>query len=388
VDGLLAVLGLALVLVLSGMAWLWISGRQDQDAAHDRLKQSVELTRTRLLRAAADGTLLGTEIDRAVAGTGKPRADVRRHGRQVTVTALFMGMGGGFGGRTETGCYRLEAVPAADPPTVSAHELPAASCRDRPATSYRDPAAVAADVVAELRAAVARGGLTAVEHAPVWQTYGIARTGQETKDGRLTTLVLLSKGLGSQNRDCYEFRAGRKPVTVTSRKLEPDGCFRIEREREARAEAARRAELEASAERIERRLDRAVTDGRLTNAELARALALPRTDSLGLPAVDDPVAVPVGTERPSAEVIVVAKVNALQQPVWNEGCYEFRNSTSAASAVSTTYGLAVRNRATAGAIQDWADIRGSSGQGPCRYPDRATAKSSPVRGDWAPALRR
>lgn len=331
-NGCLAVLTTALVLVLFGMWWLSTASGRADGRARERMKESVEQTRDLLSRAASDGSLLGTEIDRSTrGGNGKASAaEVRRHGRRVTVTESFAIVGGGWYGGSASGCYRFDLVPASSPPPVSVHELPKAVCRDRSATTgYRDPAAVAADVVVELRAAVTRGGLTGVQNASVWQTGGIVRTGQETKRGQLITLALLSRGPGGvvkvpADRDCYEFRAGEKPVTVTTRKLGPDGCDRIRREQQASAAAALRAELDAGSRQIEHRLERAVADGTLTGAELKRVFALQQTDEGRELSLDAPVAVPVGVQRSPSEVVVVAKVNALDINHTSTGCYEFR----------------------------------------------------------------
>ncbi|WP_406471653.1 hypothetical protein [Streptomyces sp. NBC_01615] len=326
-NGCLAVLMTALVLVLLGMWRLSTASGRADGRARERMKESVEQTRDLLSQAASDGSLLGTEIDRSTrGGNGKASAaEVQRHGRRVTVTEPFAIVEGGWYSGSASGCYRFDLVPASSPPPVSVHELSDALCRDRSATTrYRDPAAVAADVVVELRAAVTRGGLTGVQNASVWQTGGIVRTGQETKHGQLITLALLSRGLGPADRDCYEFRAGEKPVTVTTRKLGPDGCDRIRREQQARAAAALRAELEAGSRQIEHRLERAVADGTLTDAELKRALALQQTDEGREVSFDAPVAVSVRVRRSPSEVDVVAKVNALDINHTSTGCYEFR----------------------------------------------------------------
>ncbi|WP_369231713.1 hypothetical protein AB5J56_08780 [Streptomyces sp. R21] len=322
VKGCLGVLMAALVLVIGAVVWLGTAPGRWQDQARDNMMQGVAASKNRLVRASADGTLLGTEIQRAVRTTGKGAVDIRRQGSRVTVTAEFMGMGPGLGGSGEaTGCYRFDIVP----PSVSAHEISEKVCRDRPyAPVFRSPAEVAQDVVAELRAALSRDGLTGVQDAEVWQTYGIDIQDRETKSGQLVTLAWLLKGPSLRGRVCYEFRVQDKPRTVTAKKLTQDGCYRIRRAEEARQKAAQRAELDESAGKIEHRIDHALADGRLTDGELADALALPRTDSMGGPAHDDPVAVPVGVRRPSSEVVVLAKVNALQQTAWNEGCYEFR----------------------------------------------------------------
>ncbi|MGW0823243.1 hypothetical protein [Streptomyces sp. NPDC002845] len=323
-DGCLTVLALALVLVVGSLVWMRIEDGQADDEAHDQVTSSVNGTRDRLSDAAGDGALLGTEIERAVRTLGKSRSDVRRDGRRVTVTAPFMGqVGGGFGPSGHAaGCYRFEVVPADAPPPVSVREVPSEACRFSSRRLYRDPADVVEDITVELRAAVAGGGTEAAAGAPVWGTWGVGIQATDTEGGRFTALAWLSGGTGPQGKDCYEFRV-RAPRAVTAEKLEPDGCYRIDRERDARQEADKRDRLDASARRIEQRLEQALTDGTLTDTELRQAFALPRTDAMGQPAVDDPVAEPVRTERSSAEVIVVARVRPLEG-VRYEGCHEFR----------------------------------------------------------------
>jgi hypothetical protein len=322
VKGCLGVLMAALVLVIGAVVWAGTAPGRWQDEARDQMKGSVAGAKDRLARAAADRIVLGTEIQRAVRPMGNGVVDVRRQGRRVTVTAAFTGLGPGLGGSGQvTGCYRFEIVP----PSVSAHEISGKTCRDRPlAPAYRSPAAVAQDVVAELRTALSSGGLAGAQSAEVWQTSGVSVQDRETSNGQLVTLAWLVKGPSSQDRVCYEFRARETPRSVSAKKQTRDGCYRIQRAEEARRKAEERAVLEESAGRIERRLDHAIGDGTLTDGELTKALALPRTDSMGEPARTDPVAVPVGVERSSGEVVVLAKVNALQQTVWTDGCYAFR----------------------------------------------------------------
>lgn len=319
-NGCLTVLVIALVLVGGVVVWVMTAPGRYEDQAQDNLESSAAVAKDRLTQAAADGTLLGTEIDRSVRSMNKRMSYVRREGQHVTVTADFMGLGPGMfaGGTQATGCYRFEV----DGRSVSADELSRETCRDLPVYRFRKPAEVAADVVVELRSALDRGGLTEVQGAQVWETVGVEVEDQEVAAGGLTALVWLSAEDGS-DEVCYEFRATDKPRNVTADRLKTDGCYRIQRKQDARAEAARAAQLDASAEAVERRLDRAVSDGALTDAELKRALALPRTDSMGQPDADDPVAVPVGTERSRTEVTVIAEVRPLDQ-AWLEGCYEFR----------------------------------------------------------------
>lgn len=319
-NGCLTVLVIALVVVCGVWVWIATAPGRYEDQARDDMEDAVAASKDRLTQAAADGTLLGTEIDRSVRSMNKAVPYVRRDGQHVTVTAELMGLGPSLfvGGTQVTGCYRFEV----DRRSVSADEVSRERCRDLPVQRFRKPAEVAADVVVELRSALDRGGLTEVQGAQVWETVGVEVEDQEVAAGRLTALVWLSAEDGG-DEVCYEFRATEKPRNVTADKLKTDGCHRIQREQDARAEADRAAQLDASAEAVERRLDGAVSDGALTDAELKRALALPRTDSMGQPDADDPVAVPVGTERSRTEVTVVAEVRPLDH-AWLEGCYEFR----------------------------------------------------------------
>ncbi|MEU1195324.1 hypothetical protein ABZ446_03770 [Streptomyces sp. NPDC005813] len=324
-NGCLAVLMTALVLVLFGMWRLSTAPGRADDRARHTMEESVDRSRDRLSRAAGDGALLGTEIDRTL-GTGNGRADapeVRRRGRRVTVTARFAQQGSGWFAGSTRGCYRFEVVPASAPPPVSVHELPYTACREPVSPpAPRSPAAVAADVVVELRAALARGGFMAVQTAEVWQTYGVHLVDQKVADGQLSDLVLLSAGANEQV--CYEFRARRETDTVTSEQSTMDDCRRFEREREKQAEKEERALLDASSAAIAGRLDHAVADGRLPDAELRRAFAMQQTDEGKELWHDSPVAVPVSVERSPAEVIVYASVNPLDSLHTALGCYEFR----------------------------------------------------------------
>lgn len=238
INGCLGVMVLALVAVVGVVAWIGTSGWRYDSQARDDLEQSVERMRTALERAAADGALLGTEIDRAVVGYNKPHAEVRRQGRTATVTVrLSTFVGAWFVGSGDAdGCYRFTAVPSAGSPSVSVREVPARSCLDRVRRPYRKPAEVADDVVVELRAEVARGGVEGAGAAQVWRTAGIRIEDTETGtgSGRLTALVWLDGGTGPGGKDCYEFRAARS--SVTAKKLCPDGCYRLQWERERDAQ--------------------------------------------------------------------------------------------------------------------------------------------------------
>ncbi|TLS44633.1 hypothetical protein FE633_18855 [Streptomyces montanus] len=311
---------LSLVVVVGVMAWIGTSGWRYGNQARDDLKESVDRTRAALARAAADGVLLGTEIDRAVVGYAKPHPEVRRQARTVTVTVrLSAFVGAGFVGSGDAdGCYRFEAVPSAGSPSVSVREVPARSCLDRSPWPYRKPTEVADDVIVELRAAVARGGVEGAGTAQVWKTSGIRIQDTETASGRLTTLAWLDGGTGPGGKDCYEFRV--TTFSVTAKQLKPDGCYRFQRERDAQAGNARRAELEAGAEKIERQMEDAMADGRLTDAEMQLALALPKPDGMGGETIDASVDRLESVERSPTEVTAVARVETVGA-MW---CYEFR----------------------------------------------------------------
>lgn len=70
-DGCLGVLGLALVIVVGVLVSIWNTGREAGAEARDQVTESVEGARDRLAKAAADGVLLDTEIQRAVLNIGK-----------------------------------------------------------------------------------------------------------------------------------------------------------------------------------------------------------------------------------------------------------------------------------------------------------------------------
>ncbi|WP_405957339.1 hypothetical protein [Streptomyces phaeochromogenes] len=321
-DGCLGVLGLALVIVVGVLVSIWNTGREAGAEARDQVTESVEGARDRLAKAAADGVLLDTEIQRAVLNIGKTGEAIERRDGRVTVTARFVGQVNGIliGGAHDDGCYRFRIVPSVSPPSVGVRELPDKACWFRSGRPYREPAVVAEDVTAELRTAVAEGGPEGAQSAEVWKTQGIEVEDTETRDGQLVALVWLSGGTGPQGEDCYEFRAKAKPAAVNAKKLKPDGCYRLQRERDASAEKARRTELDASAQKIERQLENAMADGRLTDTELPRALSLPTRDDISGESVTGPVVAPENVERSSTEVLVVARVTTASA-MW---CYEFR----------------------------------------------------------------
>ena len=319
-DGCLGVLGLALVIVVGVLVSIWNTGREASAEARDQVTESVEGARDRLAKAAADGELLDTEIQRAVLNLAKTGEAIERRDGRVTVTARFVGQVNGIliGGAHDDGCYRFRIVPAVSPPSVGVRELPDEACWFRAGRPYREPAAVAEDVTAELRTAVAEGGPEGARSAEVWKTQGIEVEDTEIRDGQLVSLVWLSGGTGPQGEDCYEFRAAKS--SVAAKKLKPYGCYRLQRERDALAEKARRAELDASAQKIERQLENAMADGRLTDTELPRALSLPTRDDISGESVAGPVVAPENVERSSTEVLVVARVTT-PSAMW---CYEFR----------------------------------------------------------------
>lgn len=318
------VAGALLVLVVAVMVSFWLDGRRDEAAARNQLAAEVDRARDGLARAAADGALLGTEIERIVLKGG--RGEVRREGRRVTVTAHFTGfVGSSFSGAAEHGCYRFQVVPAAGRPLVSVRQVPYNVCTFPRGAPYRDPAAVAEDVTAELRTAVREGGAEGARTADVWRTSVVRVEGSEVEGDRLVALVWLSGGDEPETRDCYEFRARSEPGTVTARKLEPDGCYGIDRKRSAEGEAERKARVDAAARTIEQRMEEAVGDGTLTESELSRVLRLPRIDLGGRPVTGEGVAVPVGMDRRSpGEVIVKAEIEPLDATAMGAGCYEFR----------------------------------------------------------------
>ncbi|MFD9193409.1 hypothetical protein ACFWCA_35050 [Streptomyces phaeochromogenes] len=323
-DGCLGVLGLALVIVVGVLVSIWNTGREAGAEARDQVTESVEGARDRLAKAAADGVLLDTEIQRAVLNIGRTGEAIERRDGRVTVTARFIGMVNGIliGGAHADGCYRFRIVLAVSPPSVDVRELPYRACSFRSGKLYREPAAVADDIVIELRTALAEGGVESARTADVWKTMGVKVQETEFRGGQLVAHVWLSGGTGPQGEDCYEFRAKAKakPGAVDAKKLKPDGCYRLQRERDALAEKARRAELDVSARKIERRLEDALADGRLTDTELPRALSLPTTDDISGESVAGPVVAPENVERSSTEVLVVARVTT-PRAMW---CYEFR----------------------------------------------------------------
>ncbi|MFD3311587.1 hypothetical protein [Streptomyces sp. NPDC058694] len=219
INGCLGVLLFGVALVALVGVGTYVDFRSDEDKARDQVEAGAERAEAELSGAAEDGTLLGTEISRAVRG-----GEVRRQGRDVTVTAEFIGQVNGWyvGGISARDCYRFKVVP----PAAAVREKVEEGCGYALKSTRRDPAAVADDVVVELRSAVAGGGVAAAGTAQVWRTPGITVEGIETEGGRLTSLVWLDGGTGQQGRDCYEFRASES--SVTAKRLEPEGCYRLQ----------------------------------------------------------------------------------------------------------------------------------------------------------------
>ncbi|WP_328492874.1 hypothetical protein OHS59_09125 [Streptomyces sp. NBC_00414] len=329
-KGCLAVPVLALVLVVIVMVSFWNTGRRAEAEARDQVTEAVGAARARLARAAADGVLLDTEIQRALldkaAYTGK---GVRRSEGRVTVTAPFVGqvVGNLVGGAYTQGCYRFEIVMTKASSPVDVRELPYQACLGRRDRHPEEPAAVARDIAAELRTAVTGHGQEGARVAEVWRTGGVEIEDHEVKDGQLVLLVWLSGGTGPRGDDCYEFRVKERPTHVTTRKLKPDGCYRIQREQYEREEKADRAELAAGARKIARQLRKAAADGALTDEELPPALALPTTDVTTGEATAGPPVQPESVERSTAEVVVFARV----QTAGALGCYRFRARLTAGS---------------------------------------------------------
>ncbi|MBV1941113.1 hypothetical protein KUF83_31795 [Streptomyces sp. BV286] len=323
INGCLGVLMLALVIVVGVMVSVWNTGREARAEARDQVTGAAEGARDRLAKAAADGVLLDTEIQRAVVGVEKSTESIERRGGRVTITTRFVGVVPGMliGGAHDEGCYRFEVVPAANPPKVEVRELPYEACSFPPGKpSPPRPADVADDIAVEVRTALADGGVERVRTAEVWKTRGVEVQETETSGGQHVAHVWLRGGTGPEGRDCYEFRAREDSGTVDVKKLKPDGCYRLERERYAAEEKAHRAELDKSARKIERQLEKAAADGRLTDAELPRALSLPAKDDMSGEWVTGPDVAPEKVERSSTAVVVVARVTA-PNASW---CYEFR----------------------------------------------------------------
>ncbi|MGW7545338.1 hypothetical protein ACWGKQ_30145 [Streptomyces sp. NPDC054770] len=227
-NGCLAVLVAALLVVVGAWVWGGVLGHHYRNQARARMRNAVAGAESRLRTSAADGTLLRTEIDRDVPGPATAgdapmkggTKGVRRQGRTVTVTAEFMGIAPAvvMGTTEATGCYAFQVRP----PAVSVRHLPDADCRDLPYQSWRPPAEVAADLVAELRAAVARGGPGAASTAEVWRTPGVTPTARKVTGDLLTARALLSRN-GVSGPDCYEFRA--RPGSVTAGKRPRQACY-------------------------------------------------------------------------------------------------------------------------------------------------------------------
>lgn len=222
----LAVLILALVVVCGFWLWLVLAPIHHRHEARDAMEDSVARSRAALEHSAADGELLGTEIQRDLT-TGAPslpnRMGVQRRGDAVTVTARFTGTAPGFITPTRVdGCYRFRVVP----PHVSVRSVSEDECLEA-GDMTPSPAQVADDVVGELRAALAHGGLDAVQRAEVWKTYGIDVTARRGEQGRLTQRALLRGVGGTAGAECYEFRVRAEPPSVTARTVPRADCSRL-----------------------------------------------------------------------------------------------------------------------------------------------------------------
>ncbi|MFB7991521.1 hypothetical protein ACFC4G_01615 [Streptomyces sp. NPDC056002] len=339
-NGCLTLLVVALALVGYGWWRLETAPGRTQARARDDVTRAAAETRTRLSAAAAGDTLFETELDR-VFRTGPDRWAEKRDGRHVTVTALLTGRTGVWMGTvTADGCYEFTVTPAAAPPPVGEREVPDGRCERLPPRPVREPADVARDLAAELRATASEG--TAGDSARwtiLTSTPGVRlqdRVYEGSGAAQSTVgLVRLDGGSGPQGWDCYEFRV-RPPHTAAFKPLKPDGCHRIQRQREAQARAARRDRLDEAAGRIRRALGDAVAgDGRLTDAETRRVFALRQEDAVTPRQV---LANLTHTDRSAdgARITLTARVNGLRSTPWYEGCYAFRVDLRAGSVTART----------------------------------------------------
>jgi hypothetical protein len=170
-----------------------------------------------------------------------------------------------------------------------------------------DQTAVSRYVVTEVRTSVERAGLGAVPAADVWSTAGLQLVDMETGKGRFTARALLIQYLNAPQ--CYEFRARADPSSFTARHVPRQQCDSPQHSDPGMLiSAARNAAREASAGKIEQRIRHAVADGRLTDAELAQALALPRTDGRGRPVPREPIGVLLEERRSATEAVVAANI--------------------------------------------------------------------------------
>jgi hypothetical protein len=221
-NGCLAVPALALLVVCGLWVGLAVAGHRGESEAHGAMARQAALTRSRLAGSARDGVLLGTEIDRDVR-TGRVLGPVRvrRQGGTVTVTARLEGFGPGAMGRTEaTGCYRFRIVAV----RATSARVPDTSCAAPASALYRPPGQVADDVVAEVRAALGKGGVEAVRVAPVWRTPGIDVVNVESSPGKLdVTFRLLEPGVSLRSQ-CYVVDVRQAPSSVALRKPAAGRC--------------------------------------------------------------------------------------------------------------------------------------------------------------------
>ncbi len=128
------------VLLLVAVVGTWIRvatqpGR-DEDEARAHLRETVEMYRERLARAAADGSLRDEEIGRLFPPM-KPAeglVDIRRQGKSTTAVVGLLGMGPArtfifVSHTTVKGCYAFHVPPPAhEVPRVSVRQLPDEAC--------------------------------------------------------------------------------------------------------------------------------------------------------------------------------------------------------------------------------------------------------------------
>ncbi|MFJ3928230.1 hypothetical protein [Streptomyces sp. NPDC090022] len=140
--GCLTLLGLLLVVVVGVWIWLETQPARDEAQARKDLRANVEVLRDRLGGAAADGSLLDTEIAQVLPPSKPARGlvGVTRYGEAVTVVAEVLGHGPPRAfifvyERSVAGCYAFEVPPPAPgAPRPSVRELPRKACAAGPAT--------------------------------------------------------------------------------------------------------------------------------------------------------------------------------------------------------------------------------------------------------------
>ncbi|MFB7708090.1 hypothetical protein [Streptomyces sp. NPDC056105] len=340
-NGCVTLLVLALALVAYGWWRLETAPERTRARAEDDVTRAAASTRTQLSAAAAGGTLFETELDRVFRKSPDDGWAEKREGGHVTVTALLTGSTGVWMGTvTAHGCYEFTVTPAAAPPPVREREVPDERCERLPPRPVREPADVARDLAAELRATAPKGTAGDSARWTILTSTPRVRLQDHAYEGSgaaqvTVALVWLDGGSGPQGWDCYEFRV-RAPRTATFKLLKPDGCHRMQRERDAQSEAARRDQLDEVAGRIRRALASAVAgDGRLTDAETRRVFALRQDDAVTSRQV---LANLTHTDRSAdgSRITLTARVNGLRSMPWYEGCYAFRVDLRARSVTART----------------------------------------------------